>query len=152
MDLRKQILTCEDRGEEATYAMIKPGFLQHEKAIKERIEAIGAKIIASKKMKLNDEILAAHYAEHVGKEFYNNLCSYMKSGEVIGMLVIGKTGVVAKLREIVGSTKQPAEGTIRHSFGIGEITRNVIHASDSVEAGKKECERFFCDSERYGIK
>ena len=69
----------------------------------------------------------------------------MKSGEVVGFQVEGEEGLIGKIRELVGATKNPAPGTIRHDFGIGEITRNVVHASDSPTAGIKECNRIFND-------
>ncbi len=136
---------------EISYVMIKPGFLQHEDAIVERLEKVGT-ITKRQKMLLNDNILSAHYAEHVGKSFYPELTEYMKSGEVIGYQVEGEEGLIARIREIVGATKNPAEGTIRHDFGVGEITRNVIHASDSLEAGKAECERMFDKAQEYKIE
>ena len=135
---------------EISYVMIKPGFLQHEDAIVERLNKVGT-ITKRQKMQLNDAILEAHYAEHVGKGFYADLVEYMKSGEVVGFQVEGEEGLIAKIREIVGATKNPAEGTIRYDFGVGEITRNVIHASDSPEAGKAECQRMFDDAKKYAI-
>ena len=135
---------------EISYVMIKPGFLQHEDAIVERLNKVGT-ITKRQKMQLNDAILEAHYAEHVGKGFYAELVEYMKSGEVVGFQVEGEEGLIAKIREIVGATKNPAEGTIRYDFGVGEITRNVIHASDSPEAGKAECQRMFDDAKKYAI-
>ena len=127
---------------EISFVMIKPGFLDHEKEIVERLKKVG-EITKRKQMRLSDELLAAHYAEHVGKPFYAGLCQYMKSGEVVGFQVEGEEGLIAKIRELVGATKNPAAGTIRHDFGIGEVTRNVIHASDSPKAGVTECERMF---------
>lgn len=127
---------------EKSFIMIKPGFTKYEKEIVERLNQVG-KVTKRKKMLLNDKILSAHYAEHVGKSFYENLCNYMKSGEVIGFQVEGETGLIGKIREMVGATKDPAVGTIRHDFGIGEVTRNVIHASDSKESGEAECARMF---------
>lgn len=129
---------------ERTYVMIKPGFLQHEDAIIARIEGIGAKVSHKKVMQLDDEILNRHYAEHIGKGFFAELVNYMKSGEVIAMYVERKgENLVQDIRTIVGSTKDPAPGTIRHDFGIGEITRNVIHSSDSAESAARELGIFF---------
>lgn len=129
---------------ERTYVMIKPGFLQHEQAIIARIEGIGAKVSHKKVMQLDDEILNRHYAEHIGKGFFAELVNYMKSGEVIAMCVERECeNLVQDIRTIVGSTKDPAPGTIRHDFGIGEITRNVIHSSDSVESANRELGIFF---------
>ena len=136
---------------EISYVMIKPGFLQHESEIVKRLETVGT-ITKRQKMLLNDSILAAHYAEHVGKGFYAELVNYMKSGEVIGYQVEGEEGLIGRIRTIVGSTKDPAEGTIRHDFGIGEITRNVIHASDSPAAGEAECERMFDKATEFGVQ
>ena len=110
------------------------------------------KITKRQKMRLNDEILAAHYHEHIGKPFYEGLCNYMKSGEVVGFQVEGEEGLVEKIREAVGSTKNPEKGTIRHDFGIGEITRNVIHASDSPKSGQEECNRMFEQINQFGIE
>ena len=129
---------------ERTYVMIKPGFLQHEQAIIARIEGIGAKVSHKKIMQLDDEILNRHYAEHIGKGFFAELVNYMKSGEVIAMCVEREgENLVQDIRTIVGSTKDPAPGTIRHDFGIGEITRNVIHSSDSIESANRELGIFF---------
>ena len=129
---------------ERTYVMIKPGFLQHEQAIIARIEGIGAKVSHKKVMQLDDEILNRQYAEHIGKGFFAELVNYMKSGEVIAMCVEREgENLVQDIRTIVGSTKDPAPGTIRHDFGIGEITRNVIHSSDSVESANRELGIFF---------
>ncbi|MBR2467987.1 MAG: nucleoside-diphosphate kinase [Clostridia bacterium] len=129
---------------ERTYVMIKPGFLQHEDAIIARIEGIGAKVSHKKVMQLDDEILNRHYAEHIGKGFFAELVNYMKSGKVIAMYVEREgENLVQDIRTIVGSTKDPAPGTIRHDFGIGEITRNVIHSSDSAESAARELGIFF---------
>lgn len=136
---------------EISYVMIKPGFLEHEDAIVKRIEKVG-EITKRQKMLLNDDILSAHYAEHIGKSFYPELAEYMKSGMVIGYQVEGEEGLIGRIREIVGATKNPEAGTIRHDFGVGEITRNVIHASDSKEAGIAECKRMFDDAEKYHIE
>ncbi len=129
---------------ERTYVMIKPGFLQHEAEIIKRIEGIGATVAHKKIMQLDDEILNRHYAEHIGKGFFAELVNYMKSGEVLAMYVEREgENLVQDIRTIVGSTKDPAPGTIRHDFGIGEITRNVIHSSDSVESANRELGIFF---------
>lgn len=136
---------------EISFVMIKPGFLEHEAEIVKRLETVGT-ITKRQKMQLNDAILEAHYAEHIGKSFYAELVKYMSSGAVVGFQVEGEEGLITRIREIVGATKNPAVGTIRHDFGIGEITRNVIHASDSPEAGRAECERMFDNAKSYYIE
>lgn len=129
---------------ERSYVMIKPGFLHHEEEIVKRLNNIGAQITHKKIMKLDNDILNRHYAEHIGKDFFENLVDYMKSGEVLAMCVERENGnLVQDIRKIVGSTKNPEVGTIRHDLGIGEVTRNVVHASDSIESAKRELQIFF---------
>lgn len=128
-----------------TYVMIKPGFTEHEEQIVKRLEGIGAKVVARKTMLLNDDILNNHYAEHIGKEFFAGLVEYMKSGEVVGFYIEreSESDLISDVRRIVGATKNPEPGTIRYDFGIGEITRNVIHASDSDASAERELKIFF---------
>ncbi len=129
---------------ERTYLMIKPGFLKYEKQIEKRINEIGATVTHKKKMKLDDVTITKHYAEHLQKPFFPELKEYMQSGEVLAMFVERDgENLVADIRKIVGSTKNPEKGTIRHDFGIGNITKNVIHASDSNEAAERELNIFF---------
>lgn len=128
--------------QEKCFVMIKPGFLKYESQIVERLSKLG-KITKRFQMKLTDVILNKHYEEHIGKPFFAELVNYMKSGEVIGFQVEGEEGLVKKIRECVGATKNPNPGTIRYDFGIGDVTKNVIHASDSPENGIKECKRMF---------
>ncbi len=129
---------------EKTYVMIKPGFLQYEEQIEKRIEGIGAKVTHKKVMQLNDEILNRHYAEHIHKKWFNELVDYMKSGKVLAMCVEREgENLVQDVRAIVGETSNPAPGTIRHDFGIGDVTRNVIHASDKKESAYRELNIFF---------
>lgn len=127
---------------EKCFVMIKPGFLNYENEIVERLNKIGT-ITKKFQIKLTDEILNKHYEEHIGKPFFAELVNYMKSDEVVGFEVEGEEGLVKNIRECVGATKNPAPGTIRHDFGIGDVTKNVIHASDSPENGIKECQRMF---------
>ena len=62
------------------------------------------------------------------------------------MVVVGENAI-AKIRELVGATKNPAEGTIRFDIpkqlGLElRVTQNVVHASDCVEAASEEIEIF----------
>jgi nucleoside-diphosphate kinase len=71
----------------------------------------------------------------------------MASEPVVVMILQG-TGVIEKVRELLGptdSTKAPA-GTIRGDFG-ETVMVNVVHASDSPEAAKAEISRFFTESD-----
>ncbi|MFF8769248.1 nucleoside-diphosphate kinase [Kitasatospora sp. NPDC015120] len=87
--------------------------------------------------------LEQHYAEHVGRPFYEPLLEFMTSGPSIALIVEGEE-VVAGIRMLAGATNplEAGAGTIRGDYAT--ITReNLIHASDSVESAEREIKIFF---------
>ena len=128
---------------EQSLIIIKPGFIQNEQGITEMLtKKANVKIVKRAKMKLTKDLLYKHYEEHIGKPFFDELVNYMGSDDVIVMVAEGDEGAIKRIREVCGAAKNPAEGTIRAKYGIGEITRNVIHSSDSVLSGKREILNF----------
>jgi nucleoside-diphosphate kinase len=115
-----------------------------------RFEAKGLKLIGIKMMALSNELLSAHYAEHLEKPFYADLEQFMKSSPVVVMAWEGYE-CVNSVRLLVGTTnpRQADAGTIRGDFAIGQ-GRNLIHASDSARSGREEIKRFFKPDELYG--
>ncbi|MFF4159412.1 nucleoside-diphosphate kinase [Streptomyces sp. NPDC001678] len=92
---------------------------------------------------LDRATLEQHYAEHVGREFYEPLMGFMSSGPVVALVVEGER-VVEGVRALAGPTDpiSAAPGSIRGDFGT--ITReNLIHASDSTESAEREIKIFF---------
>ncbi|MCD9141746.1 nucleoside-diphosphate kinase [Streptomyces albireticuli] len=92
---------------------------------------------------LEREVLEQHYAEHVGKPFYEPLMTFMSSGPVVALVVEGER-VIEGVRALAGPTDpiSAAPGSIRGDFGT--ITReNLIHASDSEESAQREIKIFF---------
>ena len=150
---------------EKSFVMIKPGFANNQNVInyvKKRINEVGLKIIYEEFKKYSIEKAQEHYAEHFlgsyenAKPFYKQLENYITSDKVYGMEVVGKKAI-SKIREIVGSTIKtnketgekilPAVGTIRYEVPLmlneeHDITKNVIHASDCVDAGERELKIF----------
>ncbi|WFB09591.1 nucleoside-diphosphate kinase [Streptomyces sp. LX-29] len=92
---------------------------------------------------LGRDTLEQHYAEHVGRDFYEPLVGFMSSGPIVALVVEGER-VIEGVRALAGPTdpiKAPS-GTIRGDFGT--ITReNLIHASDSEESAEREIKIFF---------
>ncbi|MEV6672823.1 nucleoside-diphosphate kinase [Streptomyces sp. NPDC051162] len=87
--------------------------------------------------------LEQHYAEHVGRDFYEPLMQFMSSGPVVALVVEGER-VIEGVRALAGPTDpiSAAPGSIRGDFGT--ITReNLIHASDSEESAQREIKIFF---------
>lgn len=134
---------------ERTYVMVKPDGVQRNLVgeIITRFEKKGFKIAALKMLQLDRAMAEKHYAEHIGKPFFEALASYITSGPVVAMVLEGKD-VVATARAMNGATN-PANagpGTIRGDFAI-EVGRNVIHGSDSVESASREIAIYFSEKE-----
>ncbi|MFJ6215223.1 nucleoside-diphosphate kinase [Streptomyces sp. NPDC092296] len=87
--------------------------------------------------------LEQHYAEHIGRPFYEPLLEFMTSGPSVAMIVEGER-VIEGIRALAGPTDPivAAAGTIRGDFAT--ITReNLIHASDSEASAEREIKIFF---------
>ncbi len=112
-----------------------------------RFERRGLAINALKLLELTKEQAYDHYAEHKGKSFFSDLVSFITSGPIVAMVVSGHDAV-AVVRTMMGKTNpvdsQP--GTIRGDFAT-EMSRNVIHGSDSVESAQREIAIYFTEQE-----
>ncbi len=131
--------------EERTFVAIKPDAVKRGLIgrIIKRIENKGYKIIALKMLNVTKELAEQHYAEHLGKPFYNRLITYISSGPIIAMVLQGDNTVVG-MRKLMGST-MPTDaevGTLRADFA-QTMEFNVIHGSDSVESAKREINLYF---------
>ncbi|MFA7659020.1 MAG: nucleoside-diphosphate kinase [Candidatus Gastranaerophilaceae bacterium] len=131
--------------EERTFVAIKPDAVKRGLIgrIIKRIENKGYKIVGLKMLQVTKELAEKHYAEHVGKPFYNRLIKYITSGPVIAMALQGDN-TVAGMRKLMGSTlPTDAEvGTMRADFA-QTMEFNVVHGSDSVESAKREIDLYF---------
>lgn len=134
---------------ERTFVAIKPDGVQRGLIgeIVKRFENRGYILCGAKLIQVTPEMAAAHYAEHVGKPFYNGLVNYITSGPVFAMVWEGEN-VIAGVRQTVGATNpvNAAPGTIRHDFA-AKMDRNLIHASDSPESAVREISIWFKDEE-----
>lgn len=92
------------------------------------------------------ELAAAHYAEHVGRSFFDANVEFLASGPLVAGVVECDGGdAVALLRAIAGPYDGRVAGTIRGTFmRDGEpLHENLIHTSDSPEAAVREAELWF---------
>jgi nucleoside-diphosphate kinase len=108
-----------------------------------RFEKAGMRFESLRMLRLERPQAEAHYAEHRGKSFFEELIAYVTSGPIVACVAAGD-GAIAKARELCGATNpaKAAAGTIRAEFGV-DVCRNAIHASDSPESARREIERFF---------
>lgn len=112
-----------------------------------RIEAKGYRLVALELRRATPELLAEHYAEHVGKPFYQPLVDFMLSGPVVAMVVEGER-VIEGFRSLAGATDPTAAapGTIRGDLGRdwGEkVQQNLVHGSDAPESAAREIALWF---------
>ena len=130
---------------EETLIILKPDCMAGKLAGKviTRFEQAGFSIVAAKVTLLDSAILREHYAHVADKPFFPEIEAFMSSHAVMPMLLTGEN-VVARVRELLGPTnsKGAPKGTIRGDLGT-DMMRNVVHASDSIEAAKAEKARFF---------
>ncbi|PAE08650.1 nucleoside-diphosphate kinase [Terribacillus saccharophilus] len=130
---------------EKTFLMVKPDGVQRGLIgeIVTRFEKKGLKLLAGKIMVVTEEQAKTHYIEHESKPFFGSLISYITSGPVFAMVWEGKDSV-ALTRSMIGATKptDAAPGTIRGDFAV-EMSRNLIHGSDSVESAEREIANMF---------
>ena len=112
-----------------------------------RVEAKGYTLVALAVLTPTREQLAVHYAEHVGKPFYEPLVDFMSSGPVTAVVIEGQD-CVKGFRSLAGATN-PTEalpGTIRGDFGRDwgtPVQQNIVHGSDSHESGEREIAIWF---------
>ena len=130
---------------ERTFVAIKPDAVQRGLMGKiiTRFEEKGFKIVAMKMLEVSDEQAAAHYAEHVGKPFYPGLVKFITSAPIVAMVIEG-IDAVSEVRHILGATN-PTEadvGSMRADFS-PIMSRNCVHASDSVEHAEREMAIYF---------
>ena len=115
-------------------------------AIITRLESkAGWRIAAMELRTLDRSTLEQHYAEHVGKPFYEPLMEFMTSAPSVALVVEGER-VVEGVRALAGVTDPiaAAPGTVRGDFGT-EVRENLMHASDSEESAERELKIFFPD-------
>jgi nucleoside-diphosphate kinase len=109
-----------------------------------RLERKGLRIVAAELRTIDAHTAGRHYAEHLGKPFYDTLVEFIGRGPAMVMVVAGPPGTWRIVRTLMGPT-DPADappGTIRGDLAI-ELTENLIHGSDGPESAVREIELFF---------
>jgi nucleoside-diphosphate kinase len=108
-----------------------------------RFERKGLRLVALKLMTMSRELAERHYAEHVGKSFFEELVEFITSGPLVAMVLEGEQAVTAA-RQVIGATDplKATTGSIRGDFAIA-VGQNMVHGSDSVESAAREVSLFF---------
>ncbi len=131
--------------DQRTLVLIKPDAVERG-LIGEVLARLERKGLRIERMELRDmdaELSDAHYAEHVGRPYYEGLRDFMTSGPLVALIAVGDEAIPV-VRTIAGATdgRKAEAGTIRGDFSLSN-QRNLIHASDSEESAKREIDLWF---------
>lgn len=112
-----------------------------------RIETKGYAIDSLRMIQADRALLEKHYAEHIGKPFYEPLVEFMMSGPIVAIVASGNR-VIEGFRSLAGVTDPTvaAPGTIRGDLARDQGTKvmqNLVHGSDSPESAAREISIFF---------
>ena len=134
---------------ERTLVLVKPDGVRRGLSgeVLRRVEAKGYTLVALELRTVGRDLLEAHYAEHVGKPFYEPLLEFMSSGPVVAAVVEGHR-VIEGWRALMGTTDPTtaAPGSIRGDLGRdwgGKVQENLVHGSDSAESAGREISIWF---------
>ena len=140
---------------EKTFVMLKPDAVDRQLGydIMQYFLEKGIKIDCFDIQIATEEKVRAHYSEVIqkyGEDFAVKMLNMFQGKTVVPIVLWGEGNVIEQVRHIVGATEpaKAAIGTIRGDFGQGDsyaksvpegrVVRNLIHASDSIEAVKRE--------------
>ena len=108
-----------------------------------RYEAKGLTIVAMEHRTIDGEQADAHYAEHVDRDFYPPLRTFVTSGPLVAAVLEGDEAVDV-VRALNGATdgRKAAPGTIRGDLSLSN-RENLVHGSDSPESAEREIALWF---------
>ena len=134
---------------ERTFSIIKPDAVERNKIgeITAMLENAGLRVVASKRLKLDQAKASQFYEVHKERPFFQSLCDFMCSGPIVVQVLEGEDAV-KRNREIMGATnpEEAADGTIRKKYALS-LEKNSVHGSDSLENAKIEIGHFFSEEE-----
>ena len=130
---------------ERTLVLLKPDAVERRLVgeIVSRYEAKGLRIVALELRTADVATAQAHYAEHVGRDYYPGLEQFVTSGPLVSLVLEGERAIEA-VRSLNGITDSAvaAPGTIRGDFSLF-TNRNLVHASDAPESAEREIAIWF---------
>lgn len=132
---------------ETTLVLVKPDGMERRLAgeILARFERRGLELRGARLVKVSKAMGREHYAEHKGKPFFGGLVDVITSGPLLALAVSGESAI-SVVRAMIGETDplDSAPGTIRGDLAL-EISKNIVHGSDSKASARRELALFFPD-------
>jgi len=131
---------------ERTLVLIKPDGVRRGLVgeIVARIERKGLALVAMDLRTVDVDLARAHYAEHVGKPFFDSLVEFITGGPLVAAVVEGERAI-AGWRQLAGGTdpvEKAVPGSIRGDFAL-VTQQNLVHGSDSTESAAREIALWF---------
>ena len=108
-----------------------------------RFEAKGLTIVEMQHRTIDAEQADRHYAEHVERDFYPPLRTFVTSGPLVALVLEGDEAIEV-VRSLNGATdgRKAAPGTIRGDLSLSN-RENLVHGSDSPESAEREIGLWF---------
>jgi len=134
---------------ERTFIMVKPNGVARGLVgeVVSRFERRGFVLRGMKALRIDADLAQRHYAEHVGKPFFEPLVAFITSGPVVAMVWEGRDAIeVARTMMGVTDPVDAAPGTIRGDLALSK-EENVVHGSDGAASAAREIGLFFADEE-----
>ncbi|CAF4091247.1 unnamed protein product [Rotaria socialis] len=138
--------------EERILAILKPNLTSQQRSdIVDALKKAGFFIMARKMDKLTGDQVAQVEKAHQGKDHYNELLSYLTSGQS-ELLALAKENASQSLSQILGpedpaKAKESAPNSLRALYG-KDLVHNAIDVSSDAEQGKQDIHLIFGDLER----
>ena len=108
-----------------------------------RFEAKGLSIVALEHRHIDAAMADAHYAEHVERDFYPPLRTFVTSGPLVALVLAGDEAIeVGRARNGATDGRKAAPGTIRGDLSLSN-RENLVHGSDSPESAEREIALWF---------
>ena len=103
----------------------------------------GLRIIALQQRTIDAELSQVHYAEHIGRPYYEGLEAFITSGPLVALVLEGERAIeVVRTLNGVTDSAVAAPGTIRGDFSCSNRL-NLVHASDAPESAAREIATWF---------
>ena len=134
---------------EQTFIMVKPDGVRLRLVgeVVERFERRGFTLRAMKALRIDRELATRHYAEHLGKPFFEPLVEFITSGPVVAMVWEGRDAISVARAMLGTDRRRPGRaGTIRGDFSLSK-EQNIVHGSDGPDSAVREIPLFFGEDE-----
>lgn len=128
-----------------TFVIIKPDAVRRGLVgeVLSRYERKGLTLVALEQRTIDGGMADQHYAEHVERDFYPPLRTFITSGPLVALVLEGDEAIEV-VRALNGATdgRKAAPGTIRGDLSLSN-RENLVHGSDSPESAAREIGLWF---------